>query len=132
MRFFLRYVLSSYISVSCQCFSLRYACRRNDNGVINHALHNENYSPSLGDLFPLIMVYLSKLVSFFPSWQGQKHLAHCKSGMSISTKQLWSSKMNFFSTTTYRGFLPYATFGTWKKTALAKNRISKIFILCTQ
>ena len=32
----------------------------------------------------------------------------------------------------YRGFLPYATFGTWKKTALAKNRISKIFILCTQ
>ena len=32
---------------------------------------------------------------------------------------------------TYRGFLPYATFGTWKKTALAKNRISKIFILCT-
>ena len=39
--------------------------RRNDNGVINHALHNENYSPSLGDLFPLIMVYLSKLVSFF-------------------------------------------------------------------
>ena len=27
----------------------------------------------------------------------------------------------------YRGFLPYATFGTWKKTALAKNRISKIF-----
>ena len=33
---------------------------------------------------------------------------------------------------TYRGFLRYATFGTWKKTALAKNRISKIFILCTQ
>ena len=33
---------------------------------------------------------------------------------------------------TYRGFLPYATFGTWKKFALAKNRISKIFILCTQ
>ena len=32
----------------------------------------------------------------------------------------------------YRGFLPYATFGTWKKVALAKNRISKIFILCTQ
>ena len=31
----------------------------------------------------------------------------------------------------YRGFLPYATFGTWKKFALAKNRISKIFILCT-
>ena len=28
----------------------------------------------------------------------------------------------------YRGFSPYATFGTWKKTALAKNRISKIFI----
>ena len=33
---------------------------------------------------------------------------------------------------TYRGFLPYATFGTWKKFALAKNRINKIFILCTQ
>jgi hypothetical protein len=33
---------------------------------------------------------------------------------------------------TYRGFSPYATFGTWKKIALAKNRISKIFILCTQ
>ena len=32
----------------------------------------------------------------------------------------------------YRGFLPYATFGTWKKTALAENRISKISILCTQ
>ena len=32
----------------------------------------------------------------------------------------------------YRGFSPYATFGTWKKVALAKNRISKIFILCTQ
>ena len=32
----------------------------------------------------------------------------------------------------YRGFLPYATFGTWKKFAVAKNRISKIFILCTQ
>ena len=32
----------------------------------------------------------------------------------------------------YRGFLPYATFGTWKKFALAKNRISKIFILCTR
>ena len=32
----------------------------------------------------------------------------------------------------YRGFSPYATFGTWKKFALAKNRISKIFILCTQ
>ena len=32
----------------------------------------------------------------------------------------------------YRGFLPYATFGTWKKFALAKNRISKIFVLCTQ
>ena len=31
----------------------------------------------------------------------------------------------------YRGFSPYATFGTWKKTALAKNRIRKIFILCT-
>ena len=28
----------------------------------------------------------------------------------------------------YRGFLPYATFGTWKKTTLAKNRISKIFM----
>ena len=26
---------------------------------------------------------------------------------------------------TYRGFLPYATFGTWKKFALAKIRISK-------
>ena len=25
----------------------------------------------------------------------------------------------------YRGFLPYATFGTWKKFALAKNRIRK-------
>ena len=37
-----------------------------------------------------------------------------------------------FLITKYRGFLPYATFGTWKKTALAKNRISKIFILCTQ
>ena len=32
----------------------------------------------------------------------------------------------------YRGFLPYATFGTSEKVALAKNRISKIFILCTQ
>ena len=32
----------------------------------------------------------------------------------------------------YRGFLPYATFGTLEKVALAKNRISKIFILCTQ
>ena len=32
----------------------------------------------------------------------------------------------------YRGFLPYATFGTWKKFAFAKNRISKIFILCMQ
>ena len=32
----------------------------------------------------------------------------------------------------YRGFLPYATFGTWEKVALAKIRISKIFILCTQ
>ena len=32
----------------------------------------------------------------------------------------------------YRGFSPYATFGTWKKFALAKNRISKIFVLCTQ
>ena len=32
----------------------------------------------------------------------------------------------------YRGFSPYATFGTWKKFALAINRISKIFILCTQ
>ena len=37
-----------------------------------------------------------------------------------------------FSNGGYRGFLPYATFGTWKKTALAKNRTSKIFILCTQ
>ena len=25
--------------------------------------------------------------------------------------------------------MPYATFGTWKKLALAKNRISKTFIL---
>ena len=32
----------------------------------------------------------------------------------------------------YRGFSPNATFWTWKKFALAKNRISKIFILCTQ
>ena len=32
----------------------------------------------------------------------------------------------------YRGFSPYATFGTWKKVALAKNRINKIFILYTQ
>ena len=32
----------------------------------------------------------------------------------------------------YRGFSPYTTFRTWKKFALAKNRISKIFILCTQ
>ena len=32
----------------------------------------------------------------------------------------------------YRGFLPYATFGTWKKVALAKNCISKISILYTQ
>ena len=28
----------------------------------------------------------------------------------------------------YRGFSPYATFGTLEKVALAKNRISKIFI----
>ena len=34
--------------------------------------------------------------------------------------------------TQYRGFSPYATFGTWKKFTLAKNRISKIFVLCTQ
>ena len=27
----------------------------------------------------------------------------------------------------YRGFSPYATFGTWKKVALAKNRIRKMF-----
>ena len=32
----------------------------------------------------------------------------------------------------YRGLLPYANFGTWKKFTLAKNRISKVFILCTQ
>ena len=32
----------------------------------------------------------------------------------------------------YKGFLPYATFGTCRKTALAKNRISKTSILCTQ
>ena len=32
----------------------------------------------------------------------------------------------------YRGFLPYAIFGTLEKVALAKNRISRIFILCTQ
>ena len=32
----------------------------------------------------------------------------------------------------YRGFLPYATLGTWEKVALAKNRISQIYILCTQ
>ena len=32
----------------------------------------------------------------------------------------------------YRGILPYATFGTQKKFALAKKHISKIFILCTQ
>ena len=31
-----------------------------------------------------------------------------------------------------RGFSPSATFGTWKKFALAKNSISKVFILCTQ
>ena len=36
-----------------------------------------------------------------------------------------------YLTMIYRGFSPYATFGTWKKTALAKNRVSKIFILCT-
>ena len=30
-----------------------------------------------------------------------------------------------FGTTCYRGFLPNATFGTWKKFALAKIRISK-------
>ena len=30
---------------------------------------------------------------------------------------------------TYRGFSPYATFGTWQKVALAKNRISHV---CTQ
>ena len=29
----------------------------------------------------------------------------------------------------YRGFSPYATFETWKKVALAKNRISHV---CTQ
>jgi hypothetical protein len=28
--------------------------------------------------------------------------------------------------------LPYATFGTWEKVALAKNRIRQIFILCTK
>ena len=27
----------------------------------------------------------------------------------------------------YRGFLPYATFGTWKKLALAKNRVRPNF-----
>ena len=33
---------------------------------------------------------------------------------------------NYFAHYDYRGFLHYATFGTWKKNALAKNRISKI------
>ena len=33
----------------------------------------------------------------------------------------------FTLTYNYRGFLPYATFGTLEKVALAKNRISQIF-----
>ena len=37
-----------------------------------------------------------------------------------------------YLTMIYRGFSPYATFGTWKKNALAKNRVSKIFILCME
>ena len=41
-------------------------------------------------------------------------------------------KLRFNLRLEYRGFSPYAAFGTWKKTALAKNRISKIFILCMQ
>ena len=31
--------------------------------------------------------------------------------------------------TWYRGFSPYATFGTWIKFALAKNRISQILVI---
>ena len=88
------------VKVNYQCFSVMLVKEITIESLLMLYIM-KNYSPSLGDLFPLIMVYLSKLVSFFPSWQGQKHLAHCKSGMSISTKQLWSSKMNFSSTTTY-------------------------------
>ena len=36
---------------------------------------------------------------------------------------------NFVAFSEYRGFSPYATFGTWQKVALAKNRISHV---CTQ
>ena len=37
------------------------------------------------------------------------------------------SKCRHISNSRYRGLSAYATFGTWKKFALAKNRISKIF-----
>ena len=50
----------------------------------------------------------------------------------IAAKIFWDKSAKLIQSYQYRGFLPYATFGTWKKTALAKNRISNFFILCTQ
>ena len=50
----------------------------------------------------------------------------------LENNSLVMGLMDGKSLCTYRGFSPYATFGTWQKVALAKNRISKIFILCTQ
>ena len=63
------------------------------------------------------------LVSFYE----RSHKSHNK-----KTNFRQGQGVQFSRKVYYRGFLPYATFGTWKKTALAKNRISKIFILCTQ
>ena len=48
----------------------------------------------------------------------------------LTLRRLW--KLYHFEKKKYRGFLPYATFGTWKKLALAKNSVSQIFILCMQ
>ena len=39
--------------------------------------------------------------------------------------QSYGENLNF---STYRGFLPYATFGTLEKVALAKNSISHVHI----
>ena len=78
---------------------------------------------SQNTLFLKIGVNQSILFIYFSTFLFKDHLYSKEYTTQSSKKDLYN---------VYRGFSPYATFGTWKKFALAKNRISKIFVLCTQ
>ena len=74
---------------------------------------------------------LQKIIPSFPNFSYGQSWFVCLVQPDRTFQICWILPPLDICTNKYRGFSPYATFGTWKKFALAKNRISKIFILCT-